>query len=476
MSVPAACRNSVDVNRAPRVAVVGGGISGLATAYFLRQYPDPPEVLLIEADRRLGGKIRTQDIAGKPVDTGPDGFLVRVPRMRSLVDELGLSPALAAPATANSYLWSRNALRALPSGAAFGIPRHILPLLRSRLLSPAGLARAGLDLVLPATTLSEDPSVAEVVRRRFGAQMLHRLVAPLVGGVYAGLPDQLSARSATPEIAALAARSRSLYLGLRHTGRAPDPGPAFMTVDGGLHKLVDALATRLAEAELRLGSKVIGVERTDRGHRLGFANGASEEVDAVVLAVPAFAAAELLAPLLPTPALALSRIPYADVASVTLAYPCDALRRPLDGTGFLTPPAEGRLIVGCTWLSAKWAHLGDPSVVLLRCLVGRYGDARWQELDDDALAARVHEELATAMGLATVPQRAHVQRWPGALPQYTVGHQDRLDRIDAGLRTMPGLFVTGAAYRGVGLAGCVTQAERTAAAVVATIRSKAGSR
>ncbi|WP_206796312.1 protoporphyrinogen oxidase [Amycolatopsis sp. MtRt-6] len=447
-----------------RVAVVGGGISGLATAYFLRQRRDPPEVLLIEADHRLGGKIRTHDVEGLPVDTGPDGFLIRAPRMRALVDELGLSPALAAPATARSYLWSREALRPLPSGAAFGIPRRVLPLLRSRLLSPVGLARAGLDLVLPATELPGDPSVAEVVRPRFGTQLLDRLVGPLVGGVYAGQPDRLSARSATPDVAALARRSRSLYLGLRRTA-SPASGPAFMTVDGGLGRLVDALADRLAD--IRLGSRVSRIDRGTGGYRLRFAVGNPEDVNAVVLAVPAFTAADLLAPLSPEAALALGEIPYADVASVTLAYPRAALRRPLDGTGFLTPAGEGRLIVGCTWLPAKWAHLDDSAVVLLRCLVGRHGDTRWRDLDDDTLAARVHRELAEAMDLTAGPERVHIQRWPAALPQYTIGHQDRLDRIDAGLRSLPGIHVTGAAYHGVGLAACVTQAEQVAAEVFA---------
>lgn len=457
----------------PRIAVVGGGISGLATAYFLRRRPDPPEVLLVEAGDRLGGKIRTHDVEGLPVDTGPDGFLVRAPRMRALVDELGLTAALTAPASARSYLWTRNALRALPAGAAFGIPRRMLPLVRSRLLSPVGLARAGLDLVLPATRLPGDPSVAEVVGARFGAQLLDRLVGPLVGGVYAGRPDRLSARSATPDVAALARRSRSLYLGLRRTG-SPVPGPAFMTVDGGLGRLVDALAAGLSDVDVRLGSRVRGIDRGPGGYRLRFAGGGPEEADAVVLAVPAFAAADLLAPLSPEAALALGEIPYADVASVTLAYPRAALRRPLDGTGFLTPAGEGRLVVGCTWLPAKWPHLADPSVVLLRCLVGRHGDARWRALDDDALVARVHRELAEAMGMTAGPERGHVQRWPAALPQYTIGHQDRLDRIDAGLRALPGIRVTGAAYRGVGLAACVTEAEQVVAKVLADIHERDG--
>ncbi|NUT46599.1 MAG: protoporphyrinogen oxidase, partial [Saccharothrix sp.] len=189
------------------------------------------------------------------------------------------------------------------------------------------------------------------------------------------------------------------------------------------------------------------------------------DVDAVVLATPAPTAARLLAPLAPDAADALDEIPYADVASVVLAYPRQGLHRALDGTGFLVPPADGRLIVGCTWLPVKWPHLADPSVVLIRCSVGRHGDTRWTEFDDEELVARVHRELTPVLELSAPPSHSSVQRWPRGLPQYTVGHRERLRRIDTALRALPGVHLTGAAYRGVGVAACVADAERTASAL-----------
>jgi oxygen-dependent protoporphyrinogen oxidase len=191
-------------------------------------------------------------------------------------------------------------------------------------------------------------------------------------------------------------------------------------------------------------------------------DGASIEADVVVLATPAFITARLLADLAPDAATVLAEVPYVDVATIWLAYPRSAMGRPLDGTGFLVPPEENKLLVGCTWSSAKWPHLADDTLVLIRCMVGRRGDCRWLSMDDDTLVSRVHEELVEAMGLTGGPVRQRIQRWPQAMPQYLVGHQSRLDALDATLHRLPGLHLTGAAYRGVGMASCVADAERTA--------------
>lgn len=466
-----------------RVAVIGAGISGLTTAYLLRRREGParPDVVLIDADGRLGGKVLTRESCGLPVDAGPDGFLCRSPQMRALVEDLGLAPALVAPGVNGSYLWCRGRLRPLPPGAQFGIPDRLLPVLRSGMLSPRGALRASLDLVLPRGQLPADPSVGELLGSRFGRQVLERLVDPLLGGVHAGRADLLSARSTIPDIEALSRRGRSLHLALRRRARqgTPPSGPAFQTIDGGLGRLIDALAAGIEGCDVRLGARATALHSNGQGYTLALEGGSSIDADAVVLATPAFAAADLLEPLSSPAAAALREIPYADVASVTLAYAPHAVTRPLDATGFLVPPAEGRLLVGCTWVSAKWPQPADQPVVLMRCLVGRYGDRRWMQLSDEEIVRRVHEELVSAMALADRPQQAHVQRWPRALPQYTVGHGDRLERIDAALRQVPGLRVTGAAYRGVGLAGCVAQAQQTADAVaaeLADVHAKAGLR
>jgi oxygen-dependent protoporphyrinogen oxidase len=233
--------------------------------------------------------------------------------------------------------------------------------------------------------------------------------------------------------------------------------------------MIAALAAGIDDCEIRAGTTVVALRRTRGRYELALKHGPSIEADAVVLATPAFAAAELVESLSPAIAETLREIPYADVATLTLAYPPEALTRPLDASGFLVPPAEGRLLVGCTWTSVKWPHLAERPVVLLRCLVGRHQDRRWMSLTDDALVRQVHDELVCAMGVAAQPRNVHIQRWPQALPQYTVGHADRLERIDTALRQLPGLWLTGAAYRGVGLAGCVTQAQHAVDAIAADL-------
>jgi oxygen-dependent protoporphyrinogen oxidase len=458
----------------PKVVVVGGGMSGLATAHFIhRSLGEGVQVTLVEAGPQLGGKVATQEFGGHLVDTGPDALLMRVPAMATLLKNLGFNDQLVAPASLGAHVWSRGRLRRLPTGTLFGVPDRLVPLVKSQLLSPMGLARAALDLVLPRNrSLSDDPSIADLVSPRLGAQVFDRLVEPLLGGVHAGRAAELSARSTVPEIAALARKNRSLYLGLRrlrHHAAPSSGGPVLITLAGGLVRLIDALAAQLGKADVRLNTNVSLVARDGAGYRVDLADGQSIAADAVVLATPAFVSSSLLADVAPDVATVLDEIPYVDVATIWLAYPPSAMGRPLDGTGFLIPPEEGKLLVGCTWSSAKWPHLHDDNLVLIRCMVGRRGDTRWLGMDDDALVRGVHEELVEAMGLTSGPIHQSIQRWPNGMPQYVVGHQKRLDAVEAALGDLPGLYLTGAAFRGVGLASCVADAERTSQKVAAVL-------
>ena len=458
----------------PKVVIVGGGMSGLATAHYVHgSLGDGVLITLVEGGPQLGGKVATQEFGGHLVDTGPDALLMRVPAMAALLEDLGFNDQLVAPASLGAHVWSRGRLRRLPTGTLFGVPDRLVPLVKSQLLSPMGLARAALDLVLPRNrSLSDDPSIADLVAPRLGAQVFDRLVEPLLGGVHAGRAAELSARSTVPEIAALARKNRSLYLGLRrlrHHAAPSSGGPVLITLAGGLVRLVEALAARLGKADVRLNTTVSHVAREGSGYRVDLADGTNIAADAVVLATPAFVSSGLLADLAPDVATVLDEIPYVDVATIWLAYPPLAMGRPLDGTGFLVPPEEGKLLVGCTWSSAKWPHLSDDNLVLIRCMVGRRGDTRWLGMDDDALVRGVHQELVEAMGLTSGPIHQSIQRWPNGMPQYVVGHQNRLDAMKAALSHLPGLYLTGAAFRGVGLASCVADAERTAKEVTALL-------
>lgn len=447
--------------------IIGAGFSGLATAHFLRARlgPDATITVLDSADG-IGGKINTVELAGLPVDTGPDAFLARAVELRSLIDDLGLAKSVIEPRTGGSYIWSRGHLRPIPPGAAFGLPEKLWPLLRSRLLSPVGVARAGLDMVLPATRPDDDPSVADLVQPRFGPEVYHRLVEPLLGGVHAGDPARLSANSTVPEIVAMATGHRSLYLSMR-SRRTSAPKPTgkrsapLVSIDGGMQRLVEALVADIGPDNLHTGVRVESLERKSDGWRM-VCQGQGFTADSVVLAVPSYVAADLLQPLSGDLAADLRAIPYVGVANATLAFHKRDVPALPPGTGFLVPPVEGRFIVGCTWLTNKWPHLVNDDVVLIKSMVGRYGDDRWQSMTDAQIVDGIRNDLSDMLGIDTQPFDTLLQRWPRAMPQYVVGHAARLDQIDKGVDELGRLHLTGAAYRGSGLAGCATQAAATA--------------
>jgi protoporphyrinogen/coproporphyrinogen III oxidase len=451
------------------VAVVGGGVYGLATAYWLAA-EHGVDVVVLEAGDRAGGKVSTQHLAGMPVDTGPDAFLSRGADLADLVVRLGLADDVVAPLPGGASIWSRGRMHPIPRFGAFGIPDRMRPMLRSRLLSPRGVLRAGLDIVRPRTPLGADPTVAEVLRPRLGDEVVERLVQPLLGGVHAGSVDRLSARSTVPEVLAIAGSRRSLMLALRHRrlstpAPAAPPAPPLVSLRGGLSRLVAALVDTVGQQRVVTGAPACGLQRTDTGWLVETSD-ATVAARQVVLAAPAHAVADLLAAAAPELADELRGIEYVDVATVTVALP-KAEVGPLTGTGFLVPPVEDALLVGCTWLTSKWAHLADDDTVLLRCMVGRDGDDRWTAMDDDTLVAAVRADLARIMGLTATPIATLVQRWPRGIPQYVVGHGARLERLDA--LVPPGIHLTGAAYRGSGLAACVAGARSTATAVVADL-------
>ena len=451
------------------VVIVGAGITGLATAWFLRRDDPQCEVVVVDADTRAGGKIRTERFDGGTVELGPDAFIARVPEGVDLCKAVGLDD-LVAPSAGKAFLWTRGQVRPLPDGLVLGLPTELTAVARSGILTPLGLARAGLDMVLPKTAANGDRSVGALVRARFGNQVHERLVDPLLGGIHAGDTDHLSVDATAPQLAAAARTHRSLLLGLRSSAPAPasspNPAPVFLTPRAGLGTLVERLAEGL---DLRLGTTVAGVEREGDEWRVGLATGETIDARAVVLTAPAYGTAGLIRPLAPDVARSLEAIDYASVALVVMAYGRNAVPRPLAGSGFLVPRRDGRLMTACSWASAKWPHWQHNDHVLLRVSAGKAGDVRAMQLDDDALVAHLHGELAEAMGFTAPPLTTRVARWPRSFPQYTVGHLDRVASIEAGLAAAaPGLLVAGAAYRGVGIPACIAQGAAAAAELCQT--------
>jgi len=460
----------------PRVVVVGAGITGLAAAHRLAAAAPGADMTVLEAEQRIGGKIRTEQFAGRALDVGAEALLARVPDAIGLCRELGLGEDLIAPVSDRPYVWT-DRLRPLPPRLMAGAPGGAAALLRSGILSPAGLARASLDLVLPSRAPVHDVPIGRIVRNRLGSQAYQRLVDPLLGGIHAGSCDELSAAATAPQLGAALGRGRGLVRGLRELVPAPAPGappPVFLTLRGGLGGLVGELRSRLGDAELRTGATVRALHRRPAGGwTVTLDDGEELDAGVVMLAVPAHVAARLLAAELPGAACELSAISYASVATIALSYRPGSVPGPLQGSGFLVSREQRRTITACTWSSSKWAQLAGESV-LLKCSVGHSRDRSALDLEDEALVDAVRADLATSMGLRAEPLEQRVFRFESALPQYAVGHRDRVSRIEHALRGAPGLILCGAAYRGVGVASCIVDGRAAADRAVGFLGAAAG--
>ncbi|MFT4085506.1 MAG: protoporphyrinogen oxidase [Nocardioides sp.] len=453
-----------------RIVVVGAGIGGLTAARDL--VAGGHEVTVLEASSRIGGKLRTAEVAGVRVDVGAEAMLARRPEGVELARSLGLP--VVHPTTATSRLWTRGELRALPR-SIMGVPTDLDQLAATGVLSARGLARARAEAELPIDVLrrnlaDSDLSVGEVVDDRFGAEVTDRLVEPLLGGVYAGRAREISLRAAVPQLAAMVARGPVTP---QAAAIPPASGaPVFAGVAGGMGRLTEALAVGL---EVRTGVRVVACALRRTGdHRYRVAtDGEAFDADGVVLATPARTAGRLAVGMLGSFRCCehLESLDYADVAVITLAFRTGEL--PLDGTvsGFLVPPVEGRFIKASTFSFAKWdwvREAGDP-LLLVRTSVGRAGEVGALDHTDAELVERSLADLRAAIGPTGRPVDSHVQRWLGALPQYPPGHLRAIERIRAEVAAQPGIALCGAAYDGVGIPAVVASAHRAAAEVVGGI-------
>jgi protoporphyrinogen/coproporphyrinogen III oxidase len=448
------------------VVIVGGGIAGLAAAFFLRDAA--VRVTVLEGGPRLGGKLATSEVAGVAVDEGAESLLVTRPEGTALIAAAGLGDQRVAPGTTTAAIWTRGALRALPRRQFMGVPSDLGDLAASGVVSPDGVTRAGADLTLPATERDGDVSVAGYVAGRVGAEVVDRLVDPLLGGVYAGLASELSFEATLPALAAASRRYPSLTEAAGSLLPPDGPGgprrPVFTTLAGGLGTLPEVLA-KASGADVRTGAMVRELARTAAGWRLTVGSAAEPEyldADAVILAVPGRPAGRLLAPAAPAAAAALGEIPYASMAIITLAYPAAAFPAGERGSGYLVPAVDGHAVKAVTFSTVKWPHLASAGLEIVRCSVGRIGEEALLQRSEAELAEVAAAELALASGVAGAPVGTRVTRWGGALPQYTVGHLDRVARIRAAVAAQPGLAVCGAAYDGVGIPACVATARAAA--------------
>ncbi|MDA8291547.1 MAG: protoporphyrinogen oxidase [Actinomycetota bacterium] len=498
----------------PRVVVVGAGIAGLAAA---RALAPANEVVVLEADGRVGGKLVTTEFRGRPLDVGPDNFITRNDAATRLCREVGLGDELLAPATSRAAVHARGRPRALPAGLVLGIPTDFAAL--AGIVGAGGMLRAALDLVRPATAASAalaaggdaDPTVHEVLVPRLGRAVVSRLVDPLLGGINAGDCSTLSLRAVAPQLASAAAGQRSIVRALRSgrsgppsdlAPRADGPGavPLFLGLNRGIGSLVDALLRSLEHAgvSVRTSSPVASLGRDASAEGPPWCVRLPGEVlraDGVVLAVPAHRAALLLADLAPELSRECASVAYSGVATVTLAWPSsavpDGLARDLDpgrrrgagaarglprgepappslpGSGVLVPRGTGGVVTAASFTSTKWPRSARPGEVLVRASAGRDGDERALGLDDRELVDTVRAEIGALLGITAPPIESLVWRFPSSFPQYASGHIARAARIASLAGSLPGLALAGAAYDGIGIPACVTSGERAAAAVAA---------
>lgn len=466
------------------VVVIGGGISGLAAAYRISTSDPAVQVTLVEAESRLGGKLATEHVDGFVIEGGPDSFLATKPRGVGLSGELGLGNRLlgVTPRAKRAFILYGNHLHDLPEGLSGLVPTRLAPLARSSLLSPRGKARVALDYVLPARTDDDDESVGAFMRRRLGHEAWERLVEPLMAGIYAADGDQLSLAATFPQLRAAERAHGGLIRGVlaaRRSTSSPTAGTRspFLAPAGGLGELVSTLEKRLRAngVVMRLGSTAEAVSMFRGGYEVTLANGDVLPADAVIVATPSFVAARLLDGVAATLARELAAIPHVSTTIVSLAFRSDQISHPLDGHGYVIPRVAGGPILACTWSSRKWDGRAPAGWELLRLFIGRAGDGNevLQTADNAKLIALARQEIATRLGINAEPSLTRVQRWPRGMPQYIMGHPERVSRIESALRGYPGLVLAGSGYSGVGIPDCIASGERAATAALAHIYDQA---
>ncbi len=469
-------------SQTPHLAVVGGGIAGLATAYAASRRG--ARVTLLECQPRIGGNIRTELIDGFLIDAGPDAFVRTKPDATQLCEELGLTADLISTQSRNVYVAHQGKLELMPAGMALAVPTRLGPMLQTPLLSWRGKMRTLADLFIRGRESDEDEALGHFIARRFGKEAAERLAAPLLGGIYAGDVEELSIKATFPQLLALERSHGSLIMGLfaaqqrreggldssrsrlgaltavfRWLRRAPHEAPSpFYSLRGGMQQLTDAIVAALPAGSIRTGVEVTGLRPpTDDAARWGvdLAGGEGLEVDRVALCVPAYIAARWIPDSHARDILC--QIPYVSTATVFLGFRREQLAHSLDGVGFIVPKGEGSLMAA-TWVSSKWEHRAPEGHVLLRGFIGgRRNEHQLEQSSDEDLIRLTLEELRRYMGRIETPILTRVYRYTKANPQPLVGHEGKLEAMRQHLATLPGLTLAGAAYGGVGIPDCIRQ-------------------
>ncbi len=459
-----------------KAVIIGGGISGLSAAYYLQKEIKekglPIDTMLIEASPRLGGKVQTFTKDGFTVEQGPDSFLARKKSMARLVEEVGMEDRLVNNATGKSYVLVDGKLHSMPEGSFMGIPTKILPFAFSGMFSWPGKFRAAGDFVLPRSKPAEDQSLGHFFRRRLGDDVVENLIEPLLSGIYASDLDKLSLMSTFPNFYNLEQKYRSLVLGIKKTMPAPKTGRAapkkkgmFLTVNTGLESFIRAVEEKLEEGTVLKNTKVNRIIKTDDGYELKLDSKETVTADGIIIAAPHQAVHGMMPeydffkPF--------EEMPATSVATVAMAFPASAVKQDIDGTGFVVSRNSDFRITACTWTHKKWPHTTPEGKVLLRCYVGRPSDESIVDESDEEITKIVLADLNKIMDITDEPEFSIVTRWKDAMPQYTVGHKARFESIKKDMdQDLPGIYLAGGSYEGVGLPDCIDQGEEAVEKII----------
>lgn len=457
-----------------RVAIIGGGMAGLAAAHQLQrsvQQESPAlEWELFEKSDRLGGKIITERTDGFTIEGGPDSFITQKPWGLELCRELGLDADLIPcnQAQQKVYILVRNTLRQLPAGFRLAVPTRIAPFLKSSLFSWRAKCRMGLDYVIPPRKGDDDESVQAFVTRRLGREAADKIAGPIMAGIYVADPAQLSLLATFPMFRALERKHGSLIRAMRAAAKRPAATqPMFMSMRNGMAQLVDTLAPPLS-THCHTRAPVDQLVRRGDGYAVTV-NGETRFVDSVIIATPLYETADLIASFAPHSARILRAMRYASTATISLGYqlPMAGMPHPLDGFGFVVPQSEQRNILACTWSSTKFPGRAPDGHALLRVFIGGARQGELLHQSDAQLTALVGRELRIILGLTADPVLTRVYRWPQGNPQYDVGHGERMADVMKEVDTIPGLHLAGSGYKGIGLPDCIHSGREAARAVIA---------
>ena len=466
-----------------KVVIIGGGITGLTAAYYLQKEAREKglllDVKLVEATHHLGGKIQTVVKDGYVIERGPDSFLERKQSASRLAKEVGMENELVNNTAGKSFVLVKGRLYPMPGGSIMGIPTEIAPFITTGLFSPIGKLRAAADFILPRSNPAKDQALGIFFRRRLGDEVVENLIEPLLSGIYAGDIDKLSLMSTFPQFYEVEQKYRSLVIGMKkstpqqpkpkNTGEKKKAKGIFLTFKKGLQSFVDAIEDKLEPNTVIKGYRVEKVEKINNGYEVKLNGGETLYADSVIMSVPhhvtqsVFSQYDLFNPL--------KDMSATSVANVALGFSEDAIKNDTEGTGFVVSRNSDYTITACTWTHKKWPHSTPKGKVLLRLYVGRPGDEAVVDLSDEEITKIVLNDLNKTMNITMDPELIVISRWKDSMPQYTVGHKERIDEVMVGLKEqLPGVFIAGSSYEGLGVPDCIDQGEEVVNKVLSFLK------